>query len=158
MNDLVGQNRLLGEKAVIVNNLNIAKPAAGEPTLLTIDEVTTLFLAFGLALHVLLSNVEYPSITGTSVPRDVVELPSQVNEMWILHPEVLPNYARHVETWEPLPEEIANKLREAQIYGQGFATTEYLAAALLDQAWHRISAAYAAEIKTPDQADVLERG
>lgn len=156
MNDLVGQNRLLGEKAVIVNNLNIAKPAAGEPTLLTIDEVTTLFHEFGHALHGLLSNVEYPSFTGTSVPRDVVEFPSQVNEMWVLHPEVLPNYARHVETGEPLPEEIANKLREAQIYGQGFATTEYLAAALLDQAWHRISAAEAAEIKTPEQVAEFE--
>lgn len=157
MNDQVGQNRLLDEKAIIVNNLNIAKPTAGEPTLLTIDEVRTLFHEFGHALHGLLSDVNYPSFTGTSVPRDVVEFPSQVNEMWILHPEVLPNYARHVETGEVLPAEIANKLREAQIYGQGFATTEYLAAALLDQAWHRIPAAEAAEITTREQVMAFEK-
>lgn len=156
MNDLVGQNKLLDEKAVIVNNLNIAKPSAGEATLLTIDEVTTLFHEFGHALHGLLSDVFYPSFTGTSVPRDVVEFPSQVNEMWILHPQVLPKYARHFETGEALPDEIANKLREAQVYGQGFATTEFLAAALLDQAWHRLSAAEASEIKTAADVTAFE--
>lgn len=156
MNDLVGQNRLLGDKAVIVNNLNIAKPVAGQPTLLTIDEVTTLFHEFGHALHGLLSDVHYPSFTGTSVPRDVVEFPSQVNEMWILHPQVLANYARHFETGEPLPEEVANKLREAQVYGQGFATTEFLAAALLDQAWHRLSVEEAQQINTAEEVAAFE--
>ncbi|HLS04182.1 MAG TPA: M3 family metallopeptidase [Actinomycetales bacterium] len=156
MNDLVGQSRLLGEKAVIVNNLNITKPPAGEATLLTIDEVTTLFHEFGHALHGLLSDVYYPSFTGTSVPRDVVEFPSQVNEMWMLDPQVLANYARHYETGEVLPEEIAQKLIEAQIYGQGFSTTEFLAAALLDQAWHRLSAQEASHIKTAQDVTTFE--
>src|SRR5690625_1816882 len=136
----------------MVNNLNIDKPYGDEPTLLTIDEVTTLFHEFGHALHGLLSDVNYPSFTGTPVPRDVVEFPSQVNEMWILHPDVLPNYARHVETGQVLPAEIANKLREAQISGQGFATTAYFAAALLDPAWHRVSAAASAATTTSEYA------
>lgn len=140
MNDLIGQNRLLGQRAIIVNNLNIAKPADPDRTLLTIDEVRTLFHEFGHALHGLLSNVTYPSHSGTAVPRDVVEFPSQVNEMWMLHPDVLPRYARHIDTGEPLPADIAQRLRAAAPYGQGFATTEYLAASLLDQAWHHLAA------------------
>src|SRR5690625_3312517 len=156
MNDLVGQNTLLEQHAVIVNNLNIVKPTGDQPTLLTIDEVTTLFHEFGHALHGLLSNVKYPSFTGTSVPRDIVEFPSQVNEMWMLHPDVLPRYAKHHETDEALPEETAQRLRDAQIFGQAFSTTEFLAAALLDQAWHRLTSEEAQQITTAEEVTVFE--
>lgn len=156
MNDLVGQNTLLEQHAVIVNNLNIVKPTGDQPTLLTIDEVTTLFHEFGHALHGLLSNVKYPSFTGTSVPRDIVEFPSQVNEMWMLHPDVLPRYAKHHETGEALPEETAQRLRDAQIFGQAFSTTEFLAAALLDQAWHRLTSEEAQQITTAEEVTVFE--
>ena len=105
MNSLVEQSALLGTKPVVINNLNISKPPAGEPTLLTLDEVRTTFHEFGHALHGLFSDVTYPRFSGTSVPRDFVEYPSQVNEMWILWPEVLANYARHHATGEPLPQE-----------------------------------------------------
>lgn len=156
MNDLVGQNTLLEQHAVIVNNLNIVKPTGNQPTLLTIDEVTTLFHEFGHALHGLLSNVKYPSFTGTSVPRDIVEFPSQVNEMWMLHPDVLPRYAKHHETGEGLPEETAQRLRDAQVFGQAFSTTEFLAAALLDQAWHRLTREEAQQITTAEDVTAFE--
>jgi peptidyl-dipeptidase Dcp len=136
MNELVSQSRLLGQRPVVVNNLNIAKPPAGEPCLMTWDEVTTLFHEFGHALHGLFSDVRYPSLAGTEVPRDFVEYPSQVNEMWADWPAVLDNYARHVETGEPMPRELVERMREAQNFGEGFRTVEYLAAALLDWAWH----------------------
>ena len=138
MNSFSEQSRLLGTRPVVVNNLNLAKPPAGEPTLMTFDEVTTAFHEFGHALHGLLSEVTYPTFSGTSVPRDFVEFPSQVNEMWMLWPEVLANYARHHRTGEPLPQDLVDKLVASSQYGEGFATTEYLAAALLDQAWHRL--------------------
>ncbi|MFP5365786.1 MAG: M3 family metallopeptidase, partial [Actinomycetes bacterium] len=136
MNSLVEQSALLGTKPVVINNLNITKPPAGEPTLLTLDELRTTFHEFGHALHGLFSNVTYPRFSGTSVPRDFVEYPSQVNEMWIMWPEVLENYARHHATGEPLPADIVEKLNESRMWGEGFATTEYLGAALLDLAWH----------------------
>ncbi|MCR3718118.1 MULTISPECIES: M3 family metallopeptidase [Prauserella salsuginis group] len=139
MNNLVEQSRLLGQRPVVVNNLNITKPPEGESALLTYVEVTTLFHEFGHALHGLVSDVEYQSLEGTNVPRDFVEFPSQVNEMWALWPEVLANYARHHLTGEPLPQETASKLEEASRYGEGFRTTEYLAASLLDLAWHTLS-------------------
>ncbi|WP_216216948.1 M3 family metallopeptidase [Amycolatopsis aidingensis] len=138
MNNLVEQSGLLGERPVVSNNLNLARPADGEPTLLTFEEVTIAFHEFGHALHGLLSAVRYPKFSGANVPRDFVEFPSQVNEMWALWPEVLANYARHHRTGEALPQEVAERLRAAQSYGQGFDTTEYLAAALLDQAWHAL--------------------
>jgi peptidyl-dipeptidase Dcp len=138
MSSFVTQSQLLGTKPVVLNTLNIAKPADGEPTLLTADNVRTLFHEFGHALHGLFSDVRYPTFSGTSVPRDFVEYPSQVNEMWLDHPEVLAHYARHHETGEPLPAEKAARLAQARRFGEGFVTTEYLAAALLDQAWHRL--------------------
>ncbi|GEN79102.1 peptidyl-dipeptidase Dcp [Actinotalea fermentans] len=137
MNEIVAQNRLLGERPVIMNNHNIPKPPAGEPTLLTWDEVETLFHEFGHALHGLLSDVRFPSQSGTEVPRDFVEFPSQVNEIWALDPEVLGRYAVHHETGEPMPAEWVEKLVVSQLWGEGFKTTEYLAAAILDQAWHQ---------------------
>lgn len=140
MNELVGQNDLLGQPVVVVNNLNVPKPAAGEPTLLTYDEVNTFFHEFGHALHGLFARVTYPKFTGTSVFRDFVEFPSQVNEMWMLWPEVLANYAVHHETGEPMPQELVDKLEASRQFNEGFQTSEYLAAALLDQAWHSITA------------------
>ncbi|WP_283134159.1 M3 family metallopeptidase [Rhizohabitans arisaemae] len=140
MNSLVSQSRLTGRRPVVVNNLNIPKPADGEPTLLTFDEVTTLFHEFGHALHGLFSDVRYPRFSGTSVPRDFVEYPSQVNEMWAVWPEVLANYARHHRTGEPMPQELADRVVASQRFNQGYATTEYLAATLLDLAWHRLGA------------------
>ncbi|MGA8789032.1 MAG: M3 family metallopeptidase [Paenarthrobacter sp.] len=141
MNSLVEQSSLLGTKPVVINNLNITKPAPGEPTLLTLDEVRTVFHEFGHALHGLFSDVTYPRFSGTSVPRDFVEYPSQVNEMWIMWPEVLANYARHYSTGEPLPQATVDKLNDSLLWGEGFATTEYLAAALLDLAWHVLAEA-----------------
>ena len=139
MNELVSQSRLLGQRPVVVNNLNIAKPPAGEPALLTWDEVTTLFHEFGHALHGLFSDVRYPLLSGTNVPRDFVEFPSQVNEMWADWPEVLANYARHHVTGEPMPPELTARLREAENFGEGFRLVEYLGAALLDWAWHTLA-------------------
>ncbi|KJQ54956.1 M3 family metallopeptidase [Microbacterium sp. SA39] len=138
MNPIVSQSRLRGTAPVVVNNLNVPLPGEGEPTLLTLDEVTTLFHEFGHALHGLFAEVTYPHFAGTNVFRDFVEFPSQVNEMWILWPEVLDNYAKHYESGEPLDPAIVERLRATETFDQGHATSEYLAAAWLDQAWHRI--------------------
>lgn len=146
MNSIVSQSTLRGTAPVVVNNLNVPKPAPGEPTLLTLDEVTTLFHEFGHALHGLFATVIYPHFAGTAVFRDFVEFPSQVNEMWILWPEVLTTYARHVDTGEPLPREIVEKLHASEAFNQGFATSEYLAASWIDQAWHSLSAGEAAKV------------
>jgi peptidyl-dipeptidase Dcp len=143
MNNFVRQSKLFGLKAVVANNLNIPKPQKGQPALLTFEEVTTMFHEFGHALHGMLSNVNYPLLSGTNLPRDFVEYPSQYNEMWAREPAVLANYARHYETGAPLPPELLEKVLAAQKFDQGHATTEYLAAALLDQAWHLITAAQA---------------
>ncbi len=139
MNSLVVQNTLFNQLPVVVNNLNIAKPPAGKPTLLTFEQTTTLFHEFGHALHGLLSQVKYPLVSGTSVQRDFVEFPSQVNEMWILWPEVVENYARHFETGEKLPQEWIDNLNAAATFNEGHATTSYLAAAILDLAWHSLT-------------------
>ena len=139
MDALVDQSALLDLPVVVVNNLNVPKPAAGEPTLLTFDEVSTFFHEFGHALHGLFARVTYPKLAGTNVFRDFVEFPSQVNEMWMLWPEVLENYAKHYQTGEPLDPAIAERLHASEQFNEGFATSEYLAAALLDQAWHTLS-------------------
>ena len=138
MNSLVSQSTLLGHAAVVTNNLNVPKPAAGAATLLTFDLVTTLFHEFGHALHGLLAHVSYPKFAGTHVFRDFVEFPSQVNEMWMLWPEVFDNYAIHYLTEERMPAEVVDKIRASSGFNEGFGTSEYLAAALLDQAWHTI--------------------
>jgi peptidyl-dipeptidase Dcp len=140
MSEYVGQAKLLGLKPVIVNNLNVVKPAQGQPALLTFDEVTTMFHEFGHALHALLSNVNYPSLAGTNVPRDFVEFPSQFNEMWARDTKVFANYAKHYQTGAPMPQALLDKVIAAEKFGQGYATTEYIAAALLDQAWHQMPA------------------
>ncbi len=139
MNNLVDQNHLLGQYPVVVNNLNAPKPPKGEPTLLTFDMTTTLFHEFGHALHGLLSNVMYPRFSGTSTPRDFVEFPSQVNEMWMLWPDVVANYAKHCQTGESLPQEWIDNLKRAETFNQGHATVSYLSAAVLDLAWHQLT-------------------
>src|SRR6266446_3016131 len=138
MNAYVQQNGLFGTKPVVANHLNIPKPPPGEPTLLTHDEVRTAFHEFGHALHGMFSNVNYPRFGGTSVPRDFVEYPSQVNEMWATWPEVLKNFAKHYKTGEPIPQALLDKVTAAEKFNQGFKTTEYLSASLLDQAWHQL--------------------
>ena len=139
MNAYVSQSNLMNTQPIVANHWNVTKPQAGEPALLTLDEVTTLFHEFGHALHGLFSNVEYPYFAGTRVPRDFVEYPSQVNEMWATWPEVLENYARHYETGEPMPRELLDKVLSTQKFNQGFGTTEYLAASILDQALHQLT-------------------
>jgi peptidyl-dipeptidase Dcp len=138
MNNLVDQNFLLDQKPIVVNNLNIPKPAGNEKALLTFDETSTLFHEFGHALHGLFSSVTYPRFSGTSVQRDFVEFPSQVNEMWMLWPEVVNNYAKHYETGEVLPAEWIKSLKDSETFNEGHETTSYLAAAILDLAWHEI--------------------
>ncbi len=136
MNNLVDQSILLGKLPVVVNNMNIPKPPAGSPALMTFDEVSTLFHEFGHTLHGLLSNVNYPRFSGTSVERDFVEFPSQVNEMWMLWPEVLANYAVHYETGEKLDPIWIERIAATEAFNQGFETTHYLQAAILDLALH----------------------
>lgn len=146
MNSMVSQSRLRGTQPIVVNNLNVPEPAPGQPTLLTLDEVNTLFHEFGHALHGLFATVTYPHFAGTAVFRDFVEFPSQVNEMWIYWPEILAGYARHIETGEPLPAEVVEKLTASETFNQGFATSEYLAAAWIDQVWHSLPADEAAAV------------
>jgi peptidyl-dipeptidase Dcp len=139
MSSFVAQSGLLQQKPVIVNVMNIPKPVEGEPALLTFDEATTMFHEMGHAVHGLFSNVNYPSLAGTSVPRDFVEFPSTFQEDWAIHPEVLRNYAKHYQSGEVLPEELLGRVLKANKFNQGFDTLEYLSAALLDLEWHAIS-------------------
>ena len=155
MNPLVSQSSLLDSPAVVVNNLNVPKPAAGEPTLLSYDEVSTFFHEFGHALHGLFARVTYPKFAGTNVYRDFVEFPSQVNEMWMLWPEVLANYAVHYRTGEPMPQALVEKLRASSAFNEGFKTSEYLGAAHLDQAWHSITAETVVTDVAAFEADAL---
>ncbi|WP_166109860.1 M3 family metallopeptidase [Pseudoalteromonas sp. Z9A5] len=136
MSAYVSESGLKGTKPVIYNAQNIPKPAAGEPTLMTFDEVSTMFHEFGHAAHGLFSDVKYPSLAGTATARDFVEFPSQANEDWMIEPTVLANYAKHYKTGEPIPKALLNKVLESQKFNQGYGTTEYLAAALLDMEWH----------------------
>ncbi|MFM2373497.1 MAG: hypothetical protein RJA75_393 [Actinomycetota bacterium] len=156
MNNLVDQNHLLGQLPVVVNNLNVPKPPSGQPTLLTYDEITTLFHEFGHTLHGILSDVKYPRFSGTSVERDFVEFPSQVNEMWLTWPEVLDNYARHYETGEKIPQEWVDNLKASSAFNEGHATTSYLAAAILDLAWHSLDADATVEDVEDFEAKAIE--
>ncbi len=157
MNAYVQQSELFGTKPVVANHLNIPKPPDGEPTLLTYDEVRTAFHEFGHALHGMFSNVKYPRFSGTSVPRDFVEYPSQVNEMWAIWPEVLKNYAKHYKTGESIPQPLLDKILAAEKFNQGFKTTEYLSASLLDQAWHQISQADVPKDAMAFEASALQK-
>ena len=157
MNPLIQQNTLLGHPTVVMNNLNVPKPPAGTPTLLTFDETTTLFHEFGHALHGLFAQVSFPSLGGTNVFRDFVEFPSQVNEMWMLWPGIVDNYAKHIETGEALPADVIARLQASESFNQGHDTSEYLAAALLDQAWHARTAGDTVTDVAAFERDALER-
>jgi peptidyl-dipeptidase Dcp len=139
MNSFVVQSNLLGQRPVVVNVLNIPRPAEGEPALISFSNVTTLFHEMGHAVHGLFSDVEYPSQAGTSVPRDFVEFPSTFEEDWAIHPEVLKNYAIHYETGEQIPEDLLERVIAARDFNQGFDTQEYLAATMIDLEWHLLS-------------------
>jgi peptidyl-dipeptidase Dcp len=141
MDSFVDQSALLGTKPVIYNVANFTKPAPGKPALLTFDDVTTLFHEFGHTLHGMLSNVQYPMLSGTNVPRDFVEFPSQFNEHWALEPVILANYAKHYETGAPMPPALVDKIKRTRTFNQGFALTEYVEAALLDMACHTLAPA-----------------
>ena len=148
MSNVVGQSKLLGTKPVIYNVCNYSKPAPGEPALISYDEVTTMFHEFGHALHGFFADQIYPTLSGTNVARDFVELPSQFNEHWALEPKVLSNYAKHYETGEPMPQSLIDKIKKSLTFNQGYALTELLAAAELDMQWHTIPAGE--EIKSVD--------
>jgi len=139
MSNLVGQSKLLGTKPVVYNVCNFAKPAEGEPALISYDDVTTMFHEFGHALHGMFADQEYPSLSGTNVARDFVELPSQFNEHWALYPDVLKNYAKHYQTGEPMPQELVDKIKKSATFNQGYALTEILAASNLDMEWHTLT-------------------
>jgi peptidyl-dipeptidase Dcp len=153
MNAYVSQNGLTGDKPVVANHLNVPKPPDDQPTLLTHDEVNTMFHEFGHALHGMFSAVKYPRFSGTTVPRDFVEYPSQVNEMWATWPEVLKHYAKHYQTGEPIPQALLDKIEAAAKFNQGFATTELVAANVIDQAWHQLKPH---EVPAPDDVAAFE--
>ncbi len=140
MDQLVDQSTLTGTKPVVINELNIPKPVAGQPALLTFDEVTTMFHEFGHGLHGLFSQVKYPYMSGTATPRDFVEFPSQFNENWALEPTVLANYAKHYQTGAAMPAELVAKIKKSSTFNQGFDTLEYTEAALVDMEWYALSA------------------
>jgi peptidyl-dipeptidase Dcp len=146
----VDQSRLLGWKPAVTNVTNFTKPAPGEPALLSSDNVDTLFHEFGHALHGIFQNIEYPTLGST--PRDFVEFPSSFNEHWAYEPKVFANYAKHFRTGEPMPAALVEKIRKSKTFNQGYATTEYLASALLDMAWHSRPAS-----ETPRDVDAFEK-
>jgi peptidyl-dipeptidase Dcp len=157
MDSFVDQSGLLGQHPVVFNVCNFTKPAPGQPALIRFEDVTTMFHEFGHALHGLLSNVKYPLIAGTSVPRDFVEFPSQFNENWATEPTVFASFAKHYQTSTPMPAELVEKVKKARKFNQGFATTEYLAAALLDLAWHTLPEAAPKEDVDKFEAESLAR-
>ena len=140
MSSFVGQSKLMGTLPVVYNVANLPKPAAGEPALITASDVRTMFHEFGHALHGMFSNSMYPSISGTSVSRDFVEFPSQFNEHWAVYPSVFAHYAKHYKTGAPMPVELAEKIKRAEKFNQGYGLTELLAASLLDMEWHTLPA------------------
>jgi len=156
MNNMVDQSKLLGKKPVIYNVCNFTKPAEGQPALISWDDVTTMFHEFGHALHGFFADQQYPSLSGTSVARDFVELPSQINEHWALYPQVFDNFAKHYKTGEQMPRELVAKIRNATTFNQGYDFFEILEAAVLDMQWHTITS----DVKLPDadqfEADALK--
>jgi peptidyl-dipeptidase Dcp len=154
---LINQSHLLGTLPVVYNVCNFAKPAPGQPALIGYDDVITMFHEFGHGLHSIFSNVRYPSLAGTQVPRDFVEFPSQFNEHWASYPAVFAHYAKHYQTGEPMPPELAAKLKSAEKFNQGYKLTELLAAADLDLQWHTLPAA--TPLQDPDafETDALQK-
>ncbi len=157
MDVLVNQSKLLGTLPVVFNVANFEKPAPGQPALLSFDDVTTMFHEFGHALHGMFADAQYPSLSGTNVPRDFVEFPSQFNEHWASYPEVFNHYARNYKTGEPMPAELVAKMKKARTFNQGYMLTELLAAAELDLKWHTLPAS--APLQDPDvfEKDALEK-
>ncbi|MDY3528713.1 M3 family metallopeptidase [Riemerella anatipestifer] len=139
MSNFVEQSKTLGQKPVIVNVFNYQKPAPGKPSLISYDDVTTMFHEFGHTLHGLFADQDYVSLSGTNVPRDFVEFPSQINEFFALEPEILRNYALHYQTKQPMPQSLIDKIKKASAFNQGYSTTELVAAATLDMAWHSVT-------------------
>ncbi len=140
MDNLTLQSGLFGQRPIVTNVANFTKPAPGQPALLSFDDVRTMFHEFGHALHGLLADQRYASLSGTAVARDFVEFPSQINEHWALDPKVLARYARHHRTGQPMPAALADKIRKAETFNQGYALVEVLAAAQLDMHWHTLPA------------------
>ncbi len=153
----VQQSGLLGFHPVVFNVCNFTKPAPGQPALLSFDDVTTMFHEFGHALHDIFSNVKYPRLAGTNTPRDFVEFPSQFNEHWATEPTVFAHYARHYQTGAPMPADLVERVKKSKTFNQGFATTEYLAAGLLDQAWHTLPANASQQDVDAFEAESLKR-
>jgi peptidyl-dipeptidase Dcp len=149
MSEFVTQSRLLGRSPVVYNVANLPKPAPGEPALISFNDVITMFHEFGHALHGMFSNAEYPSIAGTATARDFVEFPSQFNEHWATYPAIFAHYAKHYKTAEPMPEDLAARIRKANTFNKGYDMTEILAAAELDMQWHFLSAS--APLQKPDE-------
>ncbi|WP_304343001.1 M3 family metallopeptidase [Chryseobacterium koreense] len=139
MSNFVEQSHLLGQKPVIVNVFNYQKPAEGKPSLISYDDVSTMFHEFGHTLHGLFANQKYISISGTNTPRDFVEFPSQINEFFALEPQVLKNYALHYQTKQPMPQSLVDKIKKAATFNQGYSTTELVSAATLDMNWHSVT-------------------
>jgi len=156
-NSFVDQSSLLGTQPVVYNVCNFSKPAAGQPALLNFTEVTTMFHEFGHALHGMFSNVRYPLLAGTAVPRDFGEVPSQFNEHWALEPTVLASYAKHYQTGAPMPQALVDKIKKSATFNQGYLLTEYLSAALLDTAWHGLPAGAPAPDVNAFEAAALAR-
>ncbi|HYG07568.1 MAG TPA: peptidyl-dipeptidase Dcp [Stenotrophomonas sp.] len=157
MSNFVDQDGLRGTKPVVYNVANFTKPAAGQPALLSFDDVTTMFHEFGHALHGMFSNSKYPSIGGTATSRDFVEFPSQFNEHWATDPKVFANYAKHYQTGETMPQALVDKIQKAKTFNQGYATTEYLSAALLDLGWHTLPADAPLQDVGKFEADTLKK-
>ena len=157
MSNFVNQSKLLGTKPVVYNVANFTKPAPGQPALLSWDDVTTMFHEFGHALHGIFADEEYPSLSGANVARDFVEFPSQINEHWALYPKVLEHYAINAETGKPMPRELAEKIRKAATFNQGYDFTEALAAAELDMQWHTLPASAPEQNVDTFEAEALKR-
>ncbi|RZZ81595.1 peptidyl-dipeptidase Dcp [Pseudoxanthomonas winnipegensis] len=157
MDEFVGQNGLSGTKPVVYNVCNFTKPAPGQPALLSFDDVTTMFHEFGHALHGMFSNVKYPTLAGTATSRDFVEFPSQFNEHWASDPKVFAHYAKHYQTGEAMPADLVEKIKKSRTFNQGYATTEYLSAALLDLSWHTLPADAPLQDVDKFEADSLKK-
>ena len=156
MSEFVGQSKLLGMLPVIYNVANFQKPAPGQPALISFTDVTTMFHEFGHALHGMFSNAQYPLLSGTGVPRDFVEFPSQFNEHWAMYPGVFDHYAKHYKTGAAMPAELVAKIRKAAKFNQGYQLTELLAAAELDMQWHTLPVS--APVEQPDEFEKAGAG
>jgi peptidyl-dipeptidase Dcp len=157
MSEFVGQSKLMGTLPVIYNVANFQKPAAGRPALISFEDVTAMFHEFGHGLHGIFSNVTYPSLSGTNVPRDFVEFPSQFNEHWASYPQIFNHFAKHYQTGAPMPPELVAKIKNAATFNMGYKTTEALAAAELDMQWHTLPASAPLQDVDAFEKSALER-